>query len=244
MHRNGSFFLQRIHHHNYWQRKEDKVLAPRLARWRGTSKSGPTTQELTNNFWISALQNKITNTTQLEEFVSLWIRIQGVFLNSKIEDSITWKWTPNGIYSARSAYWAHFIGSFRSFNTDIIWRTRAENKCKVFAWILIQDKILTADNLTRRGWPHQASCALCNGPMETSQHLCLLCPFAQAVWNQILSWENWTLPQQTHPANFDCISDWWEATAKDCAQDQRRDFNGMVIYIMWNLWKERNRRIF
>jgi glutaredoxin 2 len=25
---------------------------------------------------------------------------------------------------------------------------------------------------------------------------------------------------------------------------QRRDFNGLAIYIMWNLWKEQNRRIF
>ena len=80
--------------------------------------------------------------------------------------------------------------------------------------------------------------------METSQHLCILCPLAQTVWNQILSWENWTLPQQTHPANFDCIRDWWEATAKTVHKNQHRDFNGMVIYIMWNLWKERNQRIF
>jgi hypothetical protein len=72
--------------------------------------------------------------------------------------------------------------------TDIIWRARTENKCKLSAWILIQ----TADNLARRGWPHQASCALCNGPLETSQHLSLLCPFAQAVWNQVLSWERMT----------------------------------------------------
>ena len=80
--------------------------------------------------------------------------------------------------------------------------------------------------------------------METSQHLCILCPLAQTVWNQFLSWENWTLPQQTHPTNFDCIRDWWEATAKTVHKNQHRDFNGMVIYIMWNLWKERNRRIF
>ena len=80
--------------------------------------------------------------------------------------------------------------------------------------------------------------------MDTGQHLCLLCPFAEAVWSQVLSWENWSLPQQTNPANFDCISVWWEEAAKTVQKNQRRDFNGLVIYIMWNLWKERNRRIF
>jgi hypothetical protein len=58
-----------------------------------------------------------------------------------------------------------------------------------------------------------------------------------------MSWERWTLPQQA-PANFGCISDWWEATAKIARETQRRDFNSSTIYIMWNLWKERNRRNF
>jgi len=116
----------------------------------------------------------------------------------------------------------------------------------VFAWILIQNKILTADNLARRGWPwpHQTQCVLWNGPLETGQHLCLLCPFAQAVWHWVLSWERLDLPQETNPANYICISDWWETTAKMVHKNQRRDFNGLVIYIMWNLWKKRNRRIF
>ena len=176
----------RFWHHAWLDGEAPRNLAPHLFELV-QRKHKIVAQELANNSWISALQNKITNATQLEEFVSLWIRIKRVPLNSEIEDSITWKWTPDGIYSARSSYQAQFIGSFRSFKTELIWRARTENKCKVFAWILIQDKVLIAENLARRGWPHQVSCALCNGPMETGQHLCLLCPFAQAVWSQVLS---------------------------------------------------------
>lgn len=35
-------------------------------------------QELDQDTWIRSLRNKITTATQLQEFVSLWIRIQDV----------------------------------------------------------------------------------------------------------------------------------------------------------------------
>ena len=143
----------RFWHHAWLDGEAPRNLAPHLFELV-QRKHKTVAQDLANNSWISALQYKITNATQLEEFVSLWIRIQGVALNSEIDDSITWKWTPDDIYSARSAYRAQFIRSFRNFNTELIWRARTENKCKVFAWILIQDKVLTADNLANRGWPH------------------------------------------------------------------------------------------
>ena len=130
------------------------------------------------------------------------------------------------------------------FRTELIWKAHVENKCKIFAWILVQDKILTAHNLQKRGWPHQHQCVMCNGPLETSLHLCLCCPFAKAVWGQILSWENFTQLQQhlqVHPTH---IKSWWEDAAAKVPRSERRRLNGVVIYIFWNIWKERNRRIF
>jgi hypothetical protein len=101
-----------------------------------------------------------------------------------------------------------------------------------------------SDNLARRGWPHQTYCSLCHGPLESGLHLCLQCPFAQEVCNQILNWEGLTMPQQANPSNFDSISEWWESAASHISRDRSREFNGSVIYTMWNIWKERNRRIF
>jgi hypothetical protein len=54
--------------------------------------------------------------------------------------------------------------------------------------------------------------------------------------------ERLSIPHNTPPANFDSISNRFEA--KLIHKNHKRDFNGMVIYIMWNLWKELNQRIF
>jgi hypothetical protein len=73
---------------------------------------------------------------------------------------------------------------------------------------------LTAHNLQKRGWTHHEHCVLCNGPLETGLHLCLCCPFAKAVWNQVISWDNlpelWSQPQ-ADPVH---IKVWWEESAR------------------------------
>ena len=105
-----------------------------------------------------------------------------------------------------------------------------ENKCKIFAWILVQDKTLTAHNLQKRGWPRHEHCMLCNGPLETGLHLCLCCPFAKAVWNQVISWENFPELQSQPQADPVHIKAWWEETARKVPTSERRRLNGMVIY--------------
>ena len=37
---------------------------------------------------------------------------------------------------------------------------------------------------------------------------------------------------------------WWEEVATKVPRSERRRLNGVVIYTFWNIWKERNRRIF
>ena len=204
----------RFWHNNWLEGQAPRYLAPNLFQL-ARRKNRSVQQELRNNNWILSLRGHIASATHIEEFISLWIRIQDVQLIQGVPDTITWNWTLDDTYSTRSAYRIQFKGSFARFRRDQIWKAHAENKCKVFTWILIHEKLLTADNLQKRDWPHQDHCALCNGPLETGLHLCLCCPFAKAVWNQILTWEHFDGilgQQQAEPLS---IIPWWEeATTK------------------------------
>jgi len=40
------------------------------------------------------------------------------------------------------------------------------------------------------------------------------------------------------------IRSWWEEVEMKVPRSKRRRLNGVVIYTFWNIWKERNRRIF
>ena len=94
------------------------------------------------------------------------------------------------------------------------------------------------------GWPHHDRCALCSGPLDTCIHLVLICPFAKAVWSLTVAWMHFNGDQilpSDEPAH---LIRWWEETQAKIPKSDRRRFNGVVVYTLWNIWKERNRRIF
>ena len=40
------------------------------------------------------------------------------------------------------------------------------------------------------------------------------------------------------------VSDWWDRFICPLSKDERRRRSGHFLYTIWNIWKERNRRIF
>ena len=129
----------------------------------------------------------MNSVTEMVEFVGLWDSVTQVTLSEE-DDVISWRWTADGEYTSKSAYLAQFNGSINTFNATAIWKAQAEGKHKFFAWLLVQSKILTADKLTARNWPCNPVCPLCDQSMESAEHLCLHCTFAQEVWVKVRSW--------------------------------------------------------
>ncbi|PUZ58470.1 hypothetical protein GQ55_5G511600 [Panicum hallii var. hallii] len=90
---------------------------------------------LRNNNWTKDLNFHYPSFSlqHLQEFVNLWKATQTISLNAESQDEITWKFTANGNYSARSAYNAQFIGSTITNFDTLFWRTWAPASCKLFS---------------------------------------------------------------------------------------------------------------
>jgi hypothetical protein len=84
----------------FWEAKwllgaAPKDLAPNLHRI-ARFKNRPVSKELQNSNWIRNVAD-ISDTTQMEEFILLFMALSSVSLNNQ-PDKITWKWTKNSKY--------------------------------------------------------------------------------------------------------------------------------------------------
>jgi hypothetical protein len=179
---------------------------------------------------------------EIQEYVELWEQISSTQLIENREDTIRWKWTNDGEYTTQSAYCVQFEGSYSKLKLSPIWRAKAEPKCRFFAWTLLHKKILTANNLIKRNWPSDPFCKLCGIEPETPNHLCLNCDFAREVWSDLKRWLNLSMLDTVTMTGT--IQGFWRKCRAKFDKSQRRNFDGIMIYYWWNLWKERNRRTF
>jgi hypothetical protein len=141
-------------------RMAPRHIAPSLFR-KTRHKNITVNRGLEDNRWISNIW-PIQEGTEIQELMALWEAISDVVRDVANEDQILWRWTANGEYSTRSAYQAQFNGSMSRIKIEAIWKAKAEPKCRFFAWTLLHEKILTANNLQKRGWDHNPICPLCH----------------------------------------------------------------------------------
>jgi ribonuclease HI len=139
--------------------------------------------------------------------------------------------TTKNVYNALSAeLWKNIIGGVRRK----LWTWECPLKTKLFTWLLIEDKLLTWNNLRKRGWQGPGLCLLCRGNEESIFHLFVECPFTSYIWENIL-------------AHYKLVGGWSGTTVRDCFELWAKRFyshHTLLVFICWLIWKERNLAIF
>ena len=158
-------------------------------------------------------------------------------------DDITWKFTTSGFYTAASAYKAQFEGLTRSSMPEMVWKNWAPPKCKLFAWLVLQNRVWTADRLHRRGWPNCGLCQLCKREDESAAHLFFRCRFTIRVWNMVIAWLGLSAINTSQWHSFSSMKDWWNSVIYTNGT-RRKSMASLIMLICWEVWTERNARVF
>jgi hypothetical protein len=143
----------------------------------------------------------------------------------------------------KSAYKMQFEGHIISTMPDMVWRPWAPPKCKLFAWLIIQNRVWTADRLQKRGWPSCVLCKLCNQVQESADHLLYKCRFTTRIWIELKEWLDLhdVDPRAWH--NRRTVKEWWTKSILQRGHS-RKAMASLAMLVSWEIWKERNARVF
>ncbi|RVW55855.1 Transmembrane emp24 domain-containing protein p24beta3 [Vitis vinifera] len=139
-------------------------------------------------------------------------KIQAVRVQREEEDRVIWTASKDGVFSVRSLYSMMEPGGLSLFPSERIWRARVPPKVAFFAWEASWGKVLTQEQLQRRGFSLANRCFLCLSEEETVDHLLLHLKATLLGWN----------------GGF-------------VGKRHKKAWQMAPLCIFWTVWKERNR---
>lgn len=114
---------------------------------------------------------------------------------------------------------------------------------KMFAFLLLTNKLLTHEVMMRRGFQCDEGCQTCQGgEVESLLHKLFQCPYAKRVWDCVASATGYQLMVQGED-----VAEVWQASAnraKVLERGKKKQWAAKFICACWHIWKNRNAVIF
>jgi hypothetical protein len=157
-------------------------------------------------------------------------------------DILRWGYTTAGTFTIKEAY--SLYATHQDARTEHIW-TKIWNpalwpKISTFLWLVAHNRALTWDNLRKKGFIGPSICVLCSQQEETKEHLFNGCHYSQRIWDygtQIMRKSN------RNRGSINCTIETWDNIAFR-NPILNLIWNLLPGFILWQIWKERNKRIF
>ena len=142
-------------------------------------------------------------------------------------------------FSVKSMYKGVDVSPPFVFPHRIVWNSVVPPKIGVFAWEAAWGKVLTLDQLKRRGMFFANRCFMCEEEEENIDHLLIHCKFAKMLWDLLLSIVgiSWVFPQSVIHTLLA-----WQGTA--VGKKRRKIWFAAPLCLFWNLWRARNLLVF
>ncbi|CAL1399881.1 unnamed protein product [Linum trigynum] len=166
---------------------------------------------------------------------------EGFKLNSS-PCRIIWNPDYNCKFSVRSCYKQvskDFLVSVQDFPAKQIWRPVIPLKVCFFMWLACHNRILTMDNLMKRGWSLASRCILCCRENESAMHVLMECDFTKDVWSFL----------NRNRAELGFRGSDSSSVIKSVTLSEPVNVDGwfascILHAVWWGVWIERNQRIF
>jgi hypothetical protein len=153
-------------------------------------------------------------------------------------DKLVWRPTWKGRFDSRSFYHVLRAPPATCFPWKCIWCVKAPPRVAFFMWTATWGRILTCDNLKKKGMALAGWCCMCKNADETVVHLLLHCSIARQIWGFVFQFVgiNWVLPSHVS----EVLGGWWNWFGRRCSGV----WNLIPSCLMWTIWRERNKHTF
>ena len=142
-----------------------------------------------------------------------------------------WQYESNGIYSTQSLYAVINFRGVQPVFVPAVWNIKVPPKIQVFLWLLSNNKLMTVDNLAKRGVDKPKNCRFCD-EIETINHLFFQCVVARKIWAYFEQFIN------IHVGSYTDMATKWLDSKKFCTA------NSLSAGVCWGLWLARNNMVF
>lgn len=116
---------------------------------------------------------------EITEYMNM-LQLLATFKLNNNDDKLLWTSNKKSTFTVNSFY-NYLQGQSNldgmEFPSRMIWNTSAPPRISFFGWEAAKERILTIDNLMRRGIILTNRCFLCQKDAESTNHLLLWCPF-------------------------------------------------------------------